>query len=178
MKLYQRKQLKICFSILCPDNSKSLLQNTVNSIKSRYPSVPFYAVCDNQATSEDIAVLKKICPIFKGKSTISSLINVGMRHATADWVFTIMAGTYMNWLMDEKFGFYIESERDVVYPISNGKTNFIEATLNGLLINKKTFQEVGDFIEDGELEHIKSEWALKAIDHGCKFKAIMGAKLC
>ena len=47
-----------------------------------------------------------------------------------------------------------------------------------LLIDRKTFKEIGEFNEEGHLEMVKAEWAMSAIECGCKFKAILGSKMC
>lgn len=172
------KQLKYSFLIICPDHSLNLLKTTVSSIKNHYPNLPYIAVVDEDTTKEDVAEMKKNCPIYKGKNTITSLINVGMRHSPSDWVFMIFAGSNVRPKLDEKFSFYTTNDKDVLFPIANNKYNFIEATLNGLCINKKTFKEVGELSEDGKLEMIKAEWASNAIDYGCRFKAIIGSKMC
>ena len=80
--------------------------------------------------------------------------------------------------MNEKFSFYIGSEKDILFPVANRKYNFIDGTLNGLFINKKTFKEVGEMNDEGSLEFVKAEWAMSAIEYGCKFKAIIGSKMC
>jgi hypothetical protein len=103
---------------------------TASSIKNHYPNLPYIAVVDESATKEDVAEMKKNCPIYKGKNTITSLINVGMRHAPSDWAFMIFAGSNVRPKLDEKFSFYITNDKDVLFPIANNKYNFIEATLN------------------------------------------------
>ena len=178
MNLYTPKQLKYSFIILCPNYSHSLLKTTVNSLKEFHSEVPFIAVTDSLATTDDLGEIKKICPVYKGKTTISSLLNVGMRHSSADWAFTVFAGTTVKDNIDKKFSFFVSSEKDILFPIANRKMNFVDGTLNGLFINRQFFKQVGDFDDDGELEHIKLLWADKAIGNGCRFKAIIGAKLC
>lgn len=178
MKIYSSKNLKTSFVIICSDNSLSLLKSTANSIKSKYYDHPFICVANGSATVEEVAAMKAICPTYKGKKTISSMINVGLRHAPADWAFIVFSGSFLPGKMDEKFSFFINSEKDILFPIINRKTNFIDGTWNGLLINKKTFREVGEFEDDGEFEHIKCEWACNALNYGCKFKAILGSKVC
>ena len=101
-----------------------------------------------------------------------------LRHATGEWVFTIFAGTTLRPKLDQKFGFFVASDKDVIYPVANGKFNFLEATLNGLFINKKFYKEVGEMQDDGPLEMVKAEWAMAAMDKGCKFKAVVGSKMC
>ena len=112
--------------IICPDNSLSLLKSTANSIKSKYYDHPFICVANGSATVEDVAMMKCICPTYKGKKTISSMINVGLRHAPADWAFIVFSGSFLPGKMDEKFSFFINSEKDILFPIVNRKTNFID----------------------------------------------------
>lgn len=178
MKLYKPKQLKYGFSILCPNYSQSLLKSTVNSLKEFHPEAPFIAVTDSLATADDLLEIKKTCPVYKGKSTISSLLNVGMRHCNSEWVFSVFAGTTVKENINKKFSFFVSSEKDVLFPIANRKMNFVDGTLNGLFINRRFFKEVGDFEDEGELDIIKLIWADKAMCLGCRFKAIVGAKLC
>jgi len=176
--LYQPKNIKYGFVILCPDHSISMLKTTAYSIQSKYQDIPYICVVDSSATTQDVSEMKKICPTYKGTSTVTSLINVGIRHAPAEWNFLVFAGTTVRQKMNEKYAFFMESEKDVMFPISDNKTNFIDATLNGLLMNKKFFKEVGELGNDGELIDIKCDWACRAMIHGVKFKSIIGAKLC
>ena len=178
MKLYSHKDLNCGFVILCPEHGVSLLKSSVNSIKSRYPNSTIVCATDNSATADELKEMKLLCPTYKGKNTYSSLINVGMRHATADWNFILMAGVTVRWKLDGKFSYFIESEKDVLFPIFDNKTNFIDATLNGLFINKNTWKEVGEMDEKGEFDHVKAFWAYRAIMCGVKFKAIAGTRMC
>ena len=178
MKIYQPKQLKTSFVIVCPDNSLSLLKNTANSIKSKYYDLPFICVANGAATPEELAEMKLICPAYKGKTTISSLINVGMRHAPAEWVFIVFAGSNLPQKLDAKFAFFVNNEKDILFPVVQRKTNFIDGTWNGLYLNKKNFKEIGEFQEIGELDEVKCDWAGRALEKGCRFKAIVGNKVC
>lgn len=178
MKNFALKTLKYCFVILAPEHSKNLINITYNSINYHYPDSSSITVIDSKATKEETAEIKEICPVYKGKDTITSLINVGMRHAPSDWVFLIFSGTIVRQRLNEKFSFYIGSEKDILFPVANRKYNFIDGTLNGLFINKKTFKEVGEMNDEGSLEFVKAEWAMSAIEYGCKFKAIIGSKMC
>ena len=178
MKLYQEKTIKYGFVILCPDHSISMLKTTAYSIQSKYKDIPYICVVDNSASTEQVAEMKKICPTYKGISTVTSLINVGMRHALSEWNFLVFAGTTVRHKMNEKYAFFMNSEKDIMFPISDNKTNFIDATLNGLLIHKQFFRQVGELENDGELLDIKCEWACRAMSHGAKFKSLIGAKLC
>ena len=44
------------------------------------------------------------------------------------------------------------------------------------ILNGKTFEEVGEFPDMDSLDSSKLIWANKAIDKGCKFKGIVGAR--
>jgi hypothetical protein len=176
--MYSHKNLKCGFVILCPEHNVSLLKCTMKSIQCRYPNLPMICATDNSATAADIKEMKVICPTFKGKSTFSSLINTGMKNAPAEWNFILCAGVTVDWKMDDRFAYFTESEKDILFPIVEKKTNFVDATLNGLFINKKTWKEVGNMENEGTLEECKILWATKAIEKGVKFKAIAGSKIC
>ena len=177
-KMYTYKNLKCGFVVLCPEHNINLLKCTANSIKYRYPDFPMICVTDKSATLNDIKEMKTICETHKGKSTFSSLINTGMKYAPSEWNFILCAGVTVNWKMNERFSYFTESEKDIIFPIVEKKANFVDATLNGLFINKKTWKEVGEMENEGTFEEIKLMWALKAINKGVKFKAIAGSKVC
>lgn len=178
MKLYSHKDLNFGFIILCSDRAVNLLQSTANSIKNRYPGIPFICAADDTANAQSFKEMKVICPTYKGKKTFSSLINVGMKHAPADWNLLVCAGACVRSGLDKKFSYFIESEKDILFPIAQNKPYFVDGTLNGIFIHKKTFQEIGNWSEEGEFSEIKTLWALKAADCGCKFKAIAHSKIC
>lgn len=101
-----------------------------------------------------------------------------MRHAPADWNFLVCAGATIRSGLDRKFAFFVEDEKDILFPIAENKPYFVDGTLNGIFIHKKTFKEVGEWGEDNDLAWVKTLWALNAIDKGCKFKAIANSKIC
>lgn len=178
MNTFTEKKLKSCFVILAPEHPVNLIKDTVNSIKYHYPDFPFSTVVDSSANKENVLSIKSISPVYKANETISSMINVGMRHAPCDWVFLIFAGSNVIPKLDSKFAFYVENEKDILFPVAEHKYNFIDATMNGLYINKKTFREVGEFEEKGSIQVVKTLWAAQALEFGCKFKAIVGCKMC
>lgn len=164
--------------ILCPDHAVKLLQSTANSIKNRYVGFPFICATDDTANTQDLKEMKEICPAYKGKGTFSSLINIGMKNAPAEWNFLVCAGATIRSGLDRKFSLFVENEKDILFPIAENKPYFVDGTLNGIFIHKKTFKEIGNWDEDGDLAWVKTLWALAAIDKGCKFKAIANSKIC
>lgn len=178
MKMYSHKNLDYGFIILCPDANTGLLKSTVSSIKLRHANREFFGVTADCISPKNLKEMKSLCPLHKGGSTITSLINVGMSKAKSEWNFLFFAGALIRRNIDQKFAYYISDEKDILFPVVDGKFNFVDATLNGLFINKKTWQSVGSMDNDGSLDFIKCIWAAKAIDSGVKFKAITGVKIC
>ena len=177
MRVYKQKEIKCGFIVLSPDQNVGLLKSTVNSIKTHYDS-PIVTIVSKSATDKTIKEMELICPTFQGKSTYSSLMNLGMEKTTENWNFFVFSGSIIRKKMDIKFASFIESEKDILFPIANNKIYFNNATINGLLVHKKTWKEVGEMEEIGSLEYIKTIWANKAIEKGVQFKALTGCKIC
>lgn len=129
--------------------------------------------------------MNQICETIKGYDTITSLINVGMKKTKADWNAIVFAGSWVRSNIYRKFDLFVEKEKDILFPVVDGKINFTEGSMNGIIIHKDTFKEVGDFSTApmqksgcSDLELIKLFWSLQAIEKGCTFKAIIGMKIC
>lgn len=178
MKMYEYKKLDFGFVILCSERAVKLLQCTANSIRNRYPQVPYICSTDKSSTARDIKEMKDICPTFKGKETYSSLINTGVKNSSTEWSFIVFAGSTIRRNLNLRFFNFVEDEKDILFPIADNKAEFINGTLNGLFINKNTFKQIGNIEEKGSLEKVKAIWAAKAINKGCKFKAIANTKIC
>ena len=127
---------------------------------------------------EDVAALKKVYRTYEGKDTITSLINIGMEYAQADWNMLVIAGSYVRPGLDKKFSLFVENDTDILFPIAEGKYLFHKGTLNGIFMRRDTFKLVGDLPEENPLEICKLFWSCVAIEKGCKFKAIAGTKIC
>lgn len=171
------KKINFGFIVLNPESNPSLLKNTVNSIRGKYDA-PIISVTEKTAKEQQFKEMNDICPTCRGENTYTSLINAGMKYPPADWNFIVIAGTNIGHKIDNKYSMFIESEKDILFPIVDKKYEFVEATLNGLLLHKNCLNEVGKMAEIGPYEICKLMWALDAIDKGYKFKAILGAKLC
>ena len=178
MKMYQYKKLEFGFIVLCSERAVKLLQGTVNSIKRRYPGVDYICATDDSAKARDIKEMKEICLTFKGKNTFSSLINIGVKNAKTKWSFIVFAGSTVPPKLDLRYFKFVESEKDILFPIVEGKSDFVSGTLNGILVHNETFKSVGNIENDGGLDFVKTIWACKAIEKGCKFKAIANIKIC
>lgn len=160
-----------------PESNPSLLKSTVNSIRFKYDS-PVVSITEKSVKSQSFKEMNAVCPTCKGGSTYTSLINAGLKHPPAEWNIIVIAGTYVRCRLAQKYSMFVENEKDIIYPVVEGKYNFVDATINGLMIHKDCLKEVGKMAEVGAFEVCKLMWALDAIEKGYKFKAILGVKLC
>jgi len=113
-----------------------------------------------------------------GGSSMTSLMNAGMVKPPAEWNVFLFAGVHVKEKLDQRYSTFMEDKRDIFFPLVWGKFNFIDAPLNGLTIHRQTFKEVGPFGIDNSIEICKMMWFIDATDHGCKFKAVAGTRMC
>lgn len=186
MELYKYKALSFGFIVISPEFNLGRLKSTTNSIKRNYPGASAICVLPKHAKAADLKEYKELCPTYKGNDTITSLINTGIDKGHKEWNLVIIEGSWMRQNIVPQFSKFVESTRDILFPISAeydkaGKLarlndNFVDGTINGILIHRDTFKEVGNF-DNIQLEHSKILWAAKAIECGCRFKGVIGVKI-
>ena len=177
--MYEVKYLDFGFIILCPDMNPVTLNNTLKSLKLSHPDCPAIAVVPSNIKIDVTKEMKQLCDVYKGKDTITSLMNTGLRNINNDWGIFVMAGTWVKIKVAYKLSRFIEDDSDVLFPIVDRIHDFKNGTLNGLCINKKVFKKVGPFSESGSIPTCKEEWSIYATAQcGTKFKAILGAQIC
>ncbi len=176
MRLYEYKKLDLGFVVLCPEPSISALQVTVNGLRTRYDS-PVIAVVPGDTMPEMVSYMGKICPVFQGQDTVTSLINAGFNHMPSEWGMTIMAGTRVIDNVDVRYSYFVEDTSDVLYAIVDGFYEFPDCSLNGIMVHRDTWKKVGHFCPTNVLPVCKLLWAQEAIDRGCKLKAVMGVRM-
>lgn len=182
-----KNELSIGFIILSVDLNVARLKSTNNSIRAHFGDASIVCVADKSVSAEEYKKAKDICNVYKGQNTVTSLINTGFKHAHKEWNVLIMEGTWVRPHFSKKYLNFVESEKDILFPVTvdydvQGKpkhiyNTFWNCSLNGLMIHHKTFKEVGQ-LEDGDLENSRLIWAASAQEKNCKFKAILGVKLC
>lgn len=173
------------FVILCPDHNVAGLKNSVWSIKHNcVVERESLGVVGSNATADDVKDMKAVCPIYKAKETITSLVNLGIKKLKHEWAFIFFAGSRVPHYLERKVANFVTSERDVLYPVVERKCNFVEGCFNGVLINTGFFKDVGDFPEMvaekqgfNDFEMAKLFWALDAMTKGVIFKGIVGMKI-
>lgn len=177
-KMYIHKSLDYAFVIACIDTSCNLLRNTVDSIKVQDERAPIIAVFPDSTDQENLRNASHLCKVVTGGPTITSLVNAGIRECASGWAFVVFSGSIVRQKMHDKYAYYVDDEQDVLFPVAKNRTNFVDGTMNGMLVATKTFRLVGDMPEEENLEMSKAFWANDAIGHGCRFKAIVGGKIC
>ena len=174
------------FAIISPDPNIGNLACTIRSIKNNYPDAQYLCITNRNCNVEEFKKMQEICPVLKGKNTITSLINTALRKSKSEWTLIVMEGTPLHRGIDKKYGLFIENEKDVLFSITMEydkqgrptkiRNNFEDATLNGMLIHKSTFKEIGDFTDES-IPIAKLFWAVKATEKGCRFKGVLGMRI-
>lgn len=187
--MYDRQELDFGFVILSPEHNIGSVSVTARSIKNHFHNAPITCVVGKDTTTAEIKELKKVClNVRRGENTITSLINAGMKHGHKTWNMLVMEGVWVKRGIIYRYTPFIENNKDILYPIicdydREGKPikiykDFETCTLNGVLIHHETFKEVGNMLPYGELQKSKFVWGISAMELGCKFKGIIGVKLC
>jgi len=187
MQLHQYKKLNFGFGILSPEQNVGAIICTARSIKNYYPGTPFLCVVPRNANPTIVKEIGSICPVYKGKETITSLMNTAIRRGHKEWNLLAMEGTTIRSGIIKKYSLFVEEESDILFPIvmeynrkgevTEIKNKFPDASINGTFIHQKTFKLTGDFSDCESLFESKLWWTAQAMDKGSKFKAILGTKL-
>jgi hypothetical protein len=174
----QLEEKDLNFIILCPELNIGGLRTTVSSIKVNYPGTRYLCAIAEEATKEDTDEIGKICSFVVGKGTITSLINQGMESSQRKWNSLVMAGVFVKKHLLKKISRWLESDRDIFYPIVGlNNWRFENSSLNGFSIQRDVFKDIGKMADkENNLEICRLFWALRAIEKGYKFKGIVGLK--
>ena len=173
--LFQSKKLDMTVGVLAHEKGLNEIKKTIDSLKNlQYSYEKIVAVLP---TSEICTIPFDNTKLIKKGDCLTTAIDSICEVAQTEWVYFIFAGIIVPKNIDNKNSKYIKSYKDILFPVVNRNWNFAEATLNGLLLSKKVYEEVGAFGTSNHLELTKLMWADKALQKGCNFKAIVGAKL-
>ena len=174
--MYEVKKLDFGFVILCPERNIHGLRSTARSI-SQYYDVPRLCVAPKDTKKAELDEMKGICETIKGGITYTSLINKGLAKAPANWNFFVFAASIIRPYFYRKFAVFQENDKDIMFPIVDRKTNFVDGSMNGIFMHKRVLKDVGKIDEDmDDLVKAKLVWAHRAMKCGYKFKAILGAQ--
>lgn len=176
------------FTIIAPDGNLGLIKNTINSIKNNYKNYTYSCVVSSELNKDELKEIKLHCKeVIVGGNTITSLFNTGLTKSKQSWHFLIFEGSQIRKNILEKYFYFLKSDKDILFPLimsynynglpNHAKFNFIDGSINGILINKKAIADAGAFAEC-ELGEAKLLWSLSATDQGYNFKGILGARVC
>ena len=179
MKLYRYKTLNSGFVIICPNSNIGQVKATVNSVRHNYPGSKYICILPKECHEEEAQEIRHLSPAYIAGNTITSLINVGMQNAPCEeWNFIIIGGTWIKGRLDYKYSLFVESEKDILFPIVDRKIDFVEGSINGIFLHKKAFQDIGELGNDNPLEICKLFWGVEAVSKGYRFKAVLGGAVC
>jgi hypothetical protein len=185
--MYNMRNKHYGFIILAPSHNHGLIQSTMYSIKRECKvKIPCLCVVGDDAQSSVIENIETMCPVAQGGKTITSLMNTGLTNPPADWNVIIFEGSQIEARSINKLFYFARNHKDILYPIvidydRDGRPvnifyEFHKGTLNGLTIHKDTFNQVGRF-SDNPIAISKMFWQMDAIEMGCDFRAVLGAKM-
>lgn len=176
--------MDVGFLILSPDRNIAGLKNTLGSIKLRCWDRSCVCVVGEDATAKEIKEMKEFCPTFKGKNTITSLINTGIKKIKNEWICVVFGGSRVPVGMEIKLASACKKDNEVIFPLTENKFNFIEGSFNGVTLNKKFFDKVGDFPTNimskhglNDFEFAKMLWAIEALKEKVVFKGVLGIRV-
>jgi len=170
--LYDSKKLDTTLAIISLNAYFYDIQKTINSSAfltyecKKIAIIPFETQLEQSID----------CQVLNGGYCITSMLDSAIKNAETEWILVVFAGANLQKGLDIKYSRYINTYKDVLFPVANRIWNFPEGSMNGIFINKNFHKEVGDFGKGNDLQITKLIWAAKAIEKGGKFKAIVGVK--
>jgi len=169
---YAPKKLETTLAIISINAFFFEIQRTINSAAflthdcEKLAIIPFETALESSVS----------CPVYNGGYCITSMIDQAIKRSKTEWVLLVFSGANLQKNLDVKYSKYIETYKDVLFPVANRIWTFPEGSMNGIYINKKFHEEVGDFGRGDNLEITKLNWTSRALDRGGKFKAIVGVQ--
>lgn len=184
--MYKNQEIDLGFIIISLDHNIGRLKSTKNSIGYNYRSSKSICIVPDSTPAVSIKESQEVCPVYKGGKTLLSMINAGFKRSPATWSMIVTEGKWIKSGLDERYLRFMRDTKDILFPVyydqdRQGRivhiyNNFSECDVNGLMIHKDTFKEVGNFSDNPDAIS-KFMWGLDAIDKGCNFKAVVGARI-
>lgn len=168
--LFAPKTLEMEIGIMSFDGNHNHINITANSVKNLSSNYGYFILMPSVAKMTHFEHRT-----YKCNDKITSLLNEGMKRSTKDWVYFVYSSCRLRPKIDEKLSKFITSDKDILFPVVDRVWNFVDGSMNGILINKNFFNEVGPFVDENDLKITKLEWADRAMSKGGKFKAIVNA---
>lgn len=171
--MFEPKDLNISMGIVIVDNNFKKINETLKFNYEHYEKYEKIIITNNldyPYYSQD----KEYKKYYSNSFQILENYDLVMKNCKTEWCFLVQAGTYLRKNIIKKLTQFIFEDTDILFPVKNRIYEFIKNPLNGLLINKNTYNKIGRFGKDNPEEIIKLLWGADAAKLGCKFKAIVG----
>ena len=173
MKQNCKNKAEYGFVILCPNVNVRHLENTVESIKTYYAESKTLVVLAGKCDLKSTTKVRNLSQLVVAEENLIGMLNKGLELSICgEWNVVIRNLRWINSNLEKKFFTFMESDKDIFFPITRKNWNFSKFDLNGLLLHKKTFSDVGEFPPADSLEESKLLWAGKAMEKGYKLKGI------
>ncbi len=164
------------FIVLNPESNPIALRTTVRTISSHFPECSTLCVVGKNAA--EIPENKRYAETVQGGNTITAMMDTGLETSKTDWCMMVLAGTFLRNTSLKKFEYFQRGDKDILYPVVDKIYAFDEASINGLVLPRKAYKEVGKFGDNNHsIQLVKMLWGLQALNKGYKFKALIGARL-
>lgn len=160
-KLYQPKELKFGFILLCPNSTLKNLNLTQKIIRNSY-NCNYFCVSNEEIPGH-----------IRSGPSLAEMINAGLKHTTFEWNLLFLPNKPLDKFLNHKYSLFIENEKDIIYPIVNRKLNFIDSVFNGVFLHKNVIKDVGEFPCIKNFDTAKLFWATLAMERGYRFKGIV-----
>lgn len=168
-QIYKEKEIDVGFIIL---DLYSESNKTINCIRSYFADSTCVLVLSKKQKSD----YKNI--VYAQDDEKLSFFNAAIKKPPSkNWNFFIFGGTIVKPSVLGKLSCFVENYKNVLFPVLDRKTKFLQSSLNGLLIHKKALQEIGSFSKKYKHDSSKLLWYATAVEKGYDFRAIVGARL-
>ena len=162
--------------ILCPDRQPRSLTVTMRSLRN-FTDCLCIAIVPKGTSQTIVESMKPLCLTYRGGTTYTSLINQGVGKVKKnDWAIVLFAGTVVRPNFWKKYSVFVEDEKDILFPITAGHTDFVTGSLNGLTMHINAIKLVGKMPEISDINEAKTAWAYNAIAAGYRLKGILGTR--
>lgn len=163
------------FIILCLQDVPSEVRLTLARIRNLFKdahirlAMPLRLACDEMERYKSFKA-----PIDMSEGTITGMMNLSVLNSECDWNLILVAGANVTQNLVQKYLYFCRQEKDFVYPVVDRKWNFAEASINGILYNRKLTPKAPEIEPD--IFMAKAAWGAEVVRNGGQLKAIVGAK--
>lgn len=173
--MFEPKELDVSMAVVITDKNTNKINETLRynyKLFDKYKKIIITNNLDFNYFNDE-----KLNKIYTKSLQLLENYDIALKNCDTEWCFLLHAGSCLQFDLIRRLSKFITSDLDILFPVKNRIYDFIKNPLNGLLINKKTYNKIGIFGKDNPEDIIKLLWAFDAAKEGCLFKAIVGIYL-